>query len=129
MRGHVGLFLFFSACGGSTNPPPADLSSSEVDMSADSPDMTVTQQSKIGGPCRQNAECTEGKSPVCWKSTLADQMGLLVTVDGYCSSSCVTDTDCATGSRCLGLSGNGVQLGKFCFATCTKAADCRSPGY
>ncbi|MCS6914989.1 MAG: hypothetical protein RMK29_20950 [Myxococcales bacterium] len=89
------------------------------------------QPGNIGTPCNTNADCRQGTSPVCWQRTLFNQMGLLETPGGYCSSTCNTDADCCNGRAdcehlCLDF---GMRFGKACIAGCRDAVTCRHPGY
>lgn len=79
---------------------------------------------KIGDPCTADTECSEGGTPVCWKTTVRDQMGAPATPGGYCSSTCTTDMDCGASGRCATVRG-----AKYCLAGCSDSMTCRKPGY
>lgn len=81
---------------------------------------------EVGAACTKTADCTQGKTPVCWTKTLFDASGTLDTAGGYCSSTCATDADCGTGNLCLDF---GPMRGKACIAGCDDANTCRHPGY
>ena len=81
--------------------------------------------SPLGGPCNSDADCLEGTTPVCFAQTLFNDPVTLKTANGYCSGHCTSDADCGSKGVCQdhGLSG------KWCFAKCQLATDCRSGGY
>jgi len=72
----------------------------------------------VGAKCAASTDCTEGKTPICWRQSLFNQSGFLSTHGGYCSSSCTTDGDCGTG-HCVNF---GTQ-GHFCLANCSSPTD------
>jgi hypothetical protein len=73
--------LVLLGCG---DPPAQSLDMAVGDLRVP-PDMTVIV-SPLGGPCTADDQCTEGKTPVCFKKTLFNSPGKLPTREGYCSS-------------------------------------------
>ncbi len=101
---------------------PIDMAS-PVDAALPPADVAVAA-SAIGGPCRTVADCGEGTSPTCWRSSLYNMAGWVATPEGYCSSKCNDDGDCGASGVCIDEGANG----KWCFAPCGVPGDCRT-GY
>jgi hypothetical protein len=119
----VGLAMWAVGCGDSgSHLELPDLHM--PDMGGEGPDMSATP-STIGGPCTSNANCIEGKMPVCFLRTLFNNSSYLKTTGGYCSSKCSSDADCGANGVCV----DEGTLGMWCYASCSQASDCRSPGY
>jgi hypothetical protein len=101
--------------------PPMDLAGLDLTVI---PDLTKLA-SAIGGECFLDSDCTDGKTPTCFKQSLLNKNGYPQTIDGYCSSPCATDQDCGNNADCIGFGTDG----KWCLQKCTKPADCRAPGF
>lgn len=128
-------------------PPPADMAMpmsdmasmndmSMGDMAMSMSDMASTSDmakpgsdggtgGHIGDPCSDTPDCRSGPGPVCWKTTVLDQMGAPKTPGGYCSSTCTMDADCGAGNSCVDFG----MAGQFCLRGCGDATTCRHPGY
>ena len=100
-------------------PAPSDLAVSDL-ASADH-----GAGSAIGGTCATDSDCVQGKTPVCWVKNYLNLGTKVLTPGGFCTSSCVNDTDCGPTGLCV------LQVpsdGSFCMPSCSGAADCRT-GY
>lgn len=74
----------------------------------------------IGARCTQNADCTKGTSPSCWKTNVLDDPGNLPTPGGYCTATCNSDADCPAGTCQTITAGT-----KRCLQSCIAANVCR----
>jgi hypothetical protein len=120
MRCMVLCGLLAIGCGDST-PANPDLGVADMRIPAD---MTILV-SPLGGTCTGDEQCTDGKTPVCFKKTLFNSPGKLTTREGYCSSKCTDDNDCGGDGICADFGTSG----KWCLRYCERASECRSVGY
>jgi hypothetical protein len=99
---------------------------SELDMAVEIVDLAGVDFSiapgSIGAPCQMATDCTQGTAPTCWQYSVLDQPGNLPTANGYCTSTCTTDADCAGTGFC-----ESVLAGepKYCLRACETANTCR----
>ncbi len=111
-------------CGVGCGDNGTNKSDAGMDMAVVKPGPDMAGAGAIGSPCKATTDCHDGTAPVCWTKTLFNTSGYLGVRNGYCSSTCTTDTDCGSMGTCTDF---GTQ-GKFCLANCTAATDCRT-GY
>jgi hypothetical protein len=79
----------------------------------------------LGLPCTKDTDCTAGVMPSCWEQEVLDEPGNVPTPNGYCTSSCTTNSDCGSEGTCATVSGSM----QYCLESCTNATTCRDPSY
>ncbi len=78
---------------------------------------------QVGTPCTADSECAAlGTGHVCKKKTSS---GLNDYQGGYCTKSCVTDSNCPTRALCLGPQPGYGESDSVCWARCTGTEECR----
>lgn len=100
----------------------ADLQSTDETLDLFGVDFAIAPGS-IGASCQADAGCTSGTAPICWRNNILDDPGNLPTPNGYCTSTCTTDSDCGSTGTC-----QTVLTGapKYCLRSCLIANTCRS---
>jgi hypothetical protein len=109
--------------------PPVDLSGPSLDLALPvdmsmSPGDMAHGAGAIGAPCTDDASCSGGPAPKCWKNNILNNTANPATPGGYCSSTCTSDAQCGAGNSCVNLG-----PGSYCLAGCNNATTCRHPGY
>jgi hypothetical protein len=80
----------------------------------------------IGQPCTVDGDCLSGTTKKCWKQNILEEPGNLATPNGYCTSQCTTDNDCAGQGICVSVAAGQP---KYCLQKCASPNVCRHPDY
>lgn len=88
---------------------------------------TQTANKKVGEACTSNDECKKGlgATALCKVSTSS---GNASYVGGYCTLPCQLQTECPSGSACVGAASQG-EGDSICWDRCGSGDPCRQPGY
>lgn len=124
------LFLLAALCCAVACSVPTR-SGTELDGGSGNLDLTgidfAIAPGSIGAACQDNAACTTGPSPTCWKKNILDDPGNLPTTNGYCTSTCTMDADCGGSGTCQAVLAGAP---KYCLRSCITGNTCRnSDGY